>query len=141
MDDREFFAEVRRRLGCDERHAETVTLAVFHELRDRLPEKEAEDVAAQLPQPLKNLWFEPGRAGRPVEKTHRAEFVARVRARVPLHNDAETERAIRAVFAALQHVLESPRGLEGEAWDVFSTLPKDLKTLWVDARGGEPRCL
>ncbi|MCW5891240.1 MAG: DUF2267 domain-containing protein [bacterium] len=142
MDDRSFFAEIRRRLGCDEHRAEAITLVVFQELRDCLPEKEAADVAAQLPQPLKNLWFEPGREGKPIEKTHRPELVARVRARVPLHNDAETERAIRAVFGALQHLLRSSRGLEGEAWDVFSVLPKDLKTLWVDARGaGEPPCL
>lgn len=142
MDDRGFFQEVERRLGCDQSRAEMITFAVFQELRDRLPEKEAADLEAQLPQPLKNLWFEPGRAGKPVEKTHRAEFVARVRARVPLHDDAESERAVRAVFGTLQHLLKSPHGLEGEAWDVFSVLPKDLKTLWIDARSSEePRCL
>jgi uncharacterized protein (DUF2267 family) len=67
------------------------------------------------------------------------EQLARVRERTPLHDDAEAERAIQAVFAALQHLMKSPRGLEGEAWDVFSVLPKDLKQLWLDARAAAPR--
>lgn len=136
MSDTTVFDEVSRRLDCDQDRAERVVMAVLQELRDRLPEHEATDLEAQLPTPLRRLWFEPGRTGKPVEKTHRAEFVARVRARVPLRDDAEAERAVRAVFAVVQRVLQSPRGLEGEAWDVYSVLPKDLKALWLDARTG-----
>jgi uncharacterized protein (DUF2267 family) len=50
-----------------------------------------------------------------------------------LPDDAEAERAVRAVFGALQRLLGSRTGREGEAWDVFSQLPKDLKQLWLDA--------
>ena len=46
---------------------------------------------------------------------------------------AEAERAVSAVFAALQRLLGSPSGQEGEAWDVMSQLPKDLKKLWMEA--------
>ena len=48
---------------------------------------------------------------------------------------SEAERAVRVVFAQLQRLLGSPDGLEGEAWDIYSRLPKDLKTLWLEAAG------
>ncbi len=51
-----------------------------------------------------------------------------------LTDDEEAERAVSAIFAALQKLLGSPTGQEGEAWDVMSQLPKDLKKLWADAQ-------
>jgi uncharacterized protein (DUF2267 family) len=133
MDDASFIREVAGRLGCDTRRAEAVTWAVFHELRERLPTKESADVAAQLPTGLKRLWREDDRGDRPVEKMHEEEFVGRVRHFAALPDDREGERAVRAVFGTLQRLLGSPNGVEGEAWDVFSVLPKDLKMLWLAA--------
>ena len=46
------------------------------------------------------------------------------------HVDAQL---VAAVFATLQELLGSPTGIEGEAWDVMSQLPKDLKKLWLGA--------
>jgi uncharacterized protein (DUF2267 family) len=132
VDDRTFIREVAARLGSDERRAEGVTVAVFQELRERLPAKEAGDVAAQMPSGLKALWGEPDRT-RPVHKIHEQEFVGRVRRFAALPDESEAERAVKAVFGALQHLLGSPTGKEGEAWDVFSVLPKDLKMLWLAA--------
>jgi hypothetical protein len=37
------------------------------------------------------------------------------------------------VFKGLQRVLGSATGKEGEAWDILSQLPKDLKQLWLEA--------
>jgi uncharacterized protein (DUF2267 family) len=51
-----------------------------------------------------------------------------------LPDEAVAERAVIAVFATLQELLGSPTGMEGEAWDVMSQLPKDLKKLWISAR-------
>ena len=134
MDTERFFAAVAARLRCDARRAEGLTLAVFRELRVRLTPKEAGDVAAQLPSGLKRLWeHELDRPDRGIVRTHRAEFVGRVRQHTGLPDDTEAERAVRAVFGELQQVLGSTTGLEGEAWDVFSQLPKDLKQLWVAA--------
>jgi uncharacterized protein (DUF2267 family) len=133
MDATRFIDEVGERLSCDARRAEAVTFAVFHQLRDRLPAKEAADVAAQLPTALKRLWRESDRAHHPTEKIHEEEFVGRVRYFAALPDDREAERAVRAVFGALQRLLGSPTGKEGEAWDVFSVLPKDLKMLWLAA--------
>jgi uncharacterized protein (DUF2267 family) len=137
MEDRTFIREVARRLTCDERRAEAVTFIVFQELRNRLTSNEAADVAAQLPTGLKRLWQEWDRPGRGVEKTHKTEFVGRVMRGAVLPDPAEAERAVKAVFGMLQTLLGSPTGTEGEAWDVLSQLPRDLKTLWLAA--GEHR--
>ena len=133
MDDRAFIGQVAARLGVDDVRAETVAFAVFQELRNRLPPKEAADVAAQLPSGLKPMWQEGDRPGREVIKIHEPEFIGRVRNRALLGDDAQAERAVRAVFSGLQILLGSPTGLEGEAWDVFSVLPMDLKMLWLAA--------
>ncbi|MBX3026742.1 DUF2267 domain-containing protein [bacterium] len=133
MNDRAFFREVAARLRCDERRAEAITYVVFQELRARITPKEASNVAAQLPTGLKKLWLENERDDRPVERLHLPEFIGRVRQHAALPDDAEAQRGTRAVFAVLQHLLGSPSGTEGEAWDVFSQLPKDLKRLWLDA--------
>ena len=133
MDEATFIREVADRLRCDAPRGEAVTFAVFRELRGRLTEKEAADVASQLPSGLRRLWEEPAQAERVAEKVHAQEFVGRVRRFAGLPDDTEAERAVRAVFATLQRLLGSPTGTEGEAWDVLSVLPKDLKMLWLAA--------
>ncbi len=129
-----FVETVARRLKCDEQRAEGVTFAVFQSLRDRLTPKEAADVAAQLPAGLRALWTDNERVDRRVEKMHRSEFLGRIRQWAGLPDEEEAERSAKAVFAALQTLLGSPTGQEGEAWDIYSQLPKDLKRLWVEAR-------
>jgi uncharacterized protein (DUF2267 family) len=133
MDDHEFLRRVSERLACDQRRAEGLTVAVFGVLRARLTAKEGADIAAQLPSGLKHLWQETHAGEHGVEKIHAPEFVGRVRRAAGLPDDQEAEHAVRAVFAALQRLLGSPTGKEGEAWDVFSVLPKDLKALWLAA--------
>lgn len=132
METREFVKEVARRVGTDERRAEGLVFTVFHTLQDRLPEKEARDVEAQLPTGLKRLWRAEDRRG-PVEKLHLTDFLGRVRQWATLPDDAEAVRAVHAVFGALQHALGSTTGQEGEAGHVMSVLPKDLKRLWLEA--------
>jgi len=133
MDEHTFIRRVGEQLACDHARAEAVTFAVFRELRGRLTPTEVHDVAAQLPRGLKRLWQPPDWPGEPSEKIHAREFVGRVRHFAALPDDAEAERAVRAVFAALQRLLGSRTGKEGEAWDIFSVLPKDLKLLWLSA--------
>lgn len=133
MDGSTFLRMVADRLRCDERRADALITVVFQELRGRLTPKEAADVASQLPKPLKERWLENEDPRRTVHRIHRNEFVGRIRQRAVLPDEAEAERAIRAVFAVLQHALGSPHGTEGEAWDVFAQLPKDLKSLWLEA--------
>jgi uncharacterized protein (DUF2267 family) len=133
MDEFTFIREVADRLGCDYQVARTTVGAVFRTLRDRLTPKEAGDVAANLPPALRSLWHEQDRSGRAVERIHARAFLDRVRQSAGLLDDAAAERAVSAVFHELQKLLRSPHGCEGEAWDVFSQLPKDLKQLWLAA--------
>jgi uncharacterized protein (DUF2267 family) len=131
MNERHFLHEVAEALRCDERRAESIVFIVFQELRVRITPREAAHVAAQLPVGLKKLWLEDEHAERAVQRTHLADFLGHVRQRAALPDDHEAERGTRAVFGALQRLLGSPSGIEGEAWDVFSQLPKDLKILWL----------
>ena len=135
MDEHRFLREVGTRAGCDERRAEGLTFVVFQLLRGRITAREADDVAAQLPSPLRRLWNE---GEPPSDAAHygRDEFIGHVRVAADVPDDAEAERAVRAVFATLQHALGSKDGTQGEAWDVFSQLPKGLKQLWLAAGRG-----
>ncbi|HVN27157.1 MAG TPA: DUF2267 domain-containing protein [Candidatus Binataceae bacterium] len=134
MQDRQFFRDVMDRIGCDLRRAEGLTFAVFQELRDRLTPQEAAHVAAQLPKRLKMLWMSLEDPDRKVHRVSGEQFIWEVRRMAGLADDPEAERAVSAIFAALQRLLGSPTGQEGEAWDVMSQLPKDLKRLWADAQ-------
>jgi uncharacterized protein (DUF2267 family) len=141
MTTQEFLDEVARHLRCDVRRAEGVVFVVFQELRRFLPPKEESDLLAQLPDALKRMWSDgvPESAG---SRSQRKEFLGRIRLRAGLPDDGEAERAVRAVFRTLQVQLGSPSGEEGEAWDVFSVLPKEMKKLWLaSAREPEPRSI
>lgn len=133
MDENQFFREVAERLACDRARAEAVTLAVFRELQERVTPKERGDVAAQLPNALRHLWTETSPGDRAPTRIGAGEFVGRVRRFAALPDDREAERAVLVVFSELQRLLGSATGLEGEAWDVFSVLPKELKKLWLSA--------
>jgi len=133
MNDKQFIARVAQRAGTDLERAGAITYAVFQELRERITPKEAFDVASQLPVDLQVLWLENETIDRSVRKTHETEFVARVRYYASLPDFETATRGVLAVFATLQDALGSPHGTEGEAWDIFSQLPKDLKKLWLSS--------
>jgi uncharacterized protein (DUF2267 family) len=55
MDKRAFVHEVAERLRADAERAEAIAGVVLTELRDRLPPKEADDVAAQMATELRRM--------------------------------------------------------------------------------------
>jgi uncharacterized protein (DUF2267 family) len=112
MTARRFTQDIAEALQCDAQRAESVIFAVFRELSHRLTAHEAADVASQLPLGLKRLWNADEGPDRPVEKIHRDEFIGRVRRHAVLSDEQEAERAVRAVFRALQRLLGSPTGRE-----------------------------
>jgi uncharacterized protein (DUF2267 family) len=132
MEFERFIREVEARLGVPKDEAEKVTQAVLRELHDRLTPKESDDLGAQLPGPLKQFWFSLDKPGREVERTHKKDFIRYVAEKTELPED-RANRAVMAVFKALQLALKAPTGQEGEAWDVLSQLPKDLKRVWLAA--------
>ena len=113
-------------LGIEE--SKRATAVVLRALRDRLTRDEAEQVAAQLPLALKEVWALGDRPGRRPLKIRRDEFLQRVKHEAELLSGDAARRLTEAVFAALKTQL-SP----GEAEDVAAQLPRDLKRLWVAA--------
>ena len=130
MEEEKFINAVAEQLGVDHERAWAIISAVFHELHDRLTPKEAADAGAQMPQRLKSLWASFESPGREVKRIHKAEFIRKVSELAEI-SESEAARAVRAVFATLQAALKSPTGQEGEAWDILSQLPKDLKKVWL----------
>jgi uncharacterized protein (DUF2267 family) len=129
MDTHAFYRHVRERvdgLGLEE--ARQATAVVLRTLRDRLTREEAEQVAAQLPTPLKEVWTAGDRPGRRPVKLDRDEFLQRVKHEAGLLSGAAAQRLTQAVFSALKAQISA-----GEAEDVLAQLPKDLKALWGDA--------
>jgi hypothetical protein len=84
--------------------------------------------AAQLPAELKRLWTSDERPARRPLKLHRREFYDRVKRAADLRTLHKAEVATDAVFAVLKKQL-SP----GEADDILTQLPRDLKYVWVHA--------
>lgn len=116
---------------ADRRPAEAkrATAAVFHALRDRLTPAEADQLAAQLPRELQEVWRAGERAGRKPEKLHRPAFYQRVMKEAQLSSTRQARWMTLAVLGTLKESL-SP----GEAEDVLAQLPKDLKELWIEAQ-------
>ena len=132
MEEERFIHTVASQLGIDGEGAKKIVSAVFRELHDRLTPHEAADAAAQMPEGLKRLWMASEFSGREVRRVHKREFVREV-AELAEIQESEASHAVTVVFRALQTLLKSPTGQEGEAWHIFSQLPKDLKKIWSDA--------
>jgi uncharacterized protein (DUF2267 family) len=129
MDTRAFHRMVWERangLGIEE--SKRATAIVLRALRDRLTRDEAEQVAAQLPRPLKDVWTVGDRPGRRPLKIRRDEFLQRVKHEAGLRSGDAARRLSEAVFATLKTQL-SP----GEAEGVLAQLPRALKRLWAGA--------
>lgn len=101
--------------------------SVLTRLEQRLTGEEASNLAAQLPFKLQEILAEAGRpaSGKPIEKFHKGDYVAAIARDLGKSAD-QAETIIRNVFTAVRS-----RVSEGEAGDVESQLPKDLKPLWA----------
>lgn len=123
-----FYRRVMDIGGVDAATAKRATAAVFHALRDRLTQREADQVFAQLPWELQLVWVAGEKEGRRPLRMNREQFYAKVKAAAGLESRREARTATLAVFAALERQI-SP----GEAEDVHAQLPRDLKEVWEDA--------
>ena len=132
MNEDQILREIEARAELTRAQAFTVATAVLQELHDRLSVKEANDLAAQLPGQFKAQWHAFDVPGREVRRTHKQDFVRHI-AEVAEIDELRASRALMGAFKALQLLLKSPTGQEGEAWDVLSQLPKDLKRVWLAA--------
>jgi len=120
MDDREFFRTVAQRSGLSRQEAADVTRATLETLADRLSGGEAQDLAAQLPDGLREYLRAERNKG--AKRFGLDEFVDRISQRNGL-KPAETRTALRAVFTTL-------RDASGDEFDeVMSQLPKEMQNL------------
>ncbi len=137
MDEEGMLFELEARTGLDRDHAHRMMLAVLQELHDRLTPKEADDLAAQLPGEFKERWHSFDVPGRKVAETHSQDFTRHL-AQAAEVDESRAKKGLMAAFKALHILLNSPTGQEGEAWHVYSQLPKDLKRMWIAAASMTP---
>jgi uncharacterized protein (DUF2267 family) len=125
-----FLRTVQAKIGqIDREEARRATAAVFHALRDRLTPVEAEQLAAQLPGPLQTLWRAGEGPRRKPVRIRRDEFYRRVAAEAGGVTRRDAREYTLGVFATLKDAIS-----EGEADDALAQLPKDLKSVWAEAR-------
>jgi uncharacterized protein (DUF2267 family) len=118
---------VMEEMGWEDRHrAYSVLRAVLHALRDRLIVDEAVNLGAQLPMLSRGFYYEGWRPeGRPFKYRHKEEFFAQVAKTLPGMEQAELERAVRAVFKVL-----SSQVTGGEIAQVRDQLPAEVREFW-----------
>jgi len=120
---RAWLDEFAGQLGVDDRrYAYRVMRAYLHALRDRLTVEEAAQLAAQLPDLIRGVYYEGWRpSSTPVKYRGLGEFLDRIAADAELEGETAASYAVSASAAVLRrHV--SP----GEIDDVRAQLPEDL---------------
>lgn len=123
MDYETFEQTVSERAGVPRERAEALIRATLETLSERLTGGEANDLAAQLPEPAKE-WLTT--AVEPAASFGLDEFIARVatRAGIPPEEIGEAREATRAVFTTLREAVTG-----GEFNDVMSQLPGEFAAL------------
>jgi uncharacterized protein (DUF2267 family) len=107
-----FLREVRDRAGIDREEAERTTVTVLQVLAERLTGEEAEDLLAQLPEPLKSTIV----VSEPATRMPANDFVERVASELQISPEEARER-ISAVFSVLRDAVTP-----GEFHDVLVQL-------------------
>lgn len=104
-----------------------VLRSVLHALRDRLPPAEAVQLSAEMPLPVRGVYFEGWvLAGKPV-KAHADTFVGRVENSLRAANQSGVDpvHAVHAVFRLLDRRIS-----RGEIAQVQAVLPEDIRRMW-----------
>lgn len=118
------------RLGWDNRpRAYRLLKAVLHALRDWLPLNEMADLAAQLPELLRGVFYEQWRPAAAPSRKHRtkADFLARIDQSFKSDPIDHTAQAVVAVLELLSEKITA-----GEVADVRHALPEEIRTLWPE---------
>lgn len=118
--------ELAEELGSEDRQAAYRVLRAFlHAVRDRLTVEEAAQLAAQLPDLIRGIYYEgwvPART--PVKYRDVDEFLQRIAGEALLPGATEASYACTAAARVLhRHVSE------GELKDVLALLPEELRVL------------
>jgi len=126
----EWLDDIDAELGWTDRERAYAALrGTLHAVRDRLPVDEAADLAAQLPQLVRGIYYEGWNpSATPVKIRHKAAFLEPVADALAGREETDPEAAARAVLTVVTRHL-SP----GEIADVVGSFPADLRELFPSA--------
>jgi uncharacterized protein (DUF2267 family) len=118
--------ELAGQLGTDDhRQAYRVLRAYLHALRDRLTVDEAAQLAAQLPDLIRGIYYEGWNpSATPVRYRSFAEFLDRVAADAQLGGETAASFAVSAAAGVLRRHVST-----GEIDDIRAQLPEDLRPI------------
>ncbi len=116
--------EMAGQLGTDDQqHAYRVLRAYLHALRDRLPVDEAAQLAAQLPDLIRGIYYEGWNpSSTPVKYRGFTDFLDRIASDAVLDGETQASLAVSAAAAVLRRHVSA-----GEIDDIRSILPEDLR--------------
>ncbi|MCE5321867.1 DUF2267 domain-containing protein [bacterium] len=131
MQTEEFLKKVKQRAGLiDNNSAKRASEAVFETLRARISHEGGDNVAAQLPKELKDLWesnvFE--HVQRKVmggERFDLGGFLASVAQKLGLDDISQAETVTKAVFMSMHEQIT-----QGAAQSISHQLPQDIRIFW-----------
>jgi uncharacterized protein (DUF2267 family) len=124
----EWLNDLAEELGSEDRaEAWRILRGYLHVLRDRLTIDEGAQLAAQLPDMLRGLFYEGFDPGHQPERVRdRETFLARLAERAVLADPAEAAAAAAAATRVLRvHISE------GELDDVLAQLPREIRDVLV----------
>lgn len=118
--------EVAEGLGTDDHGlAYRVLRAYLHALRDRLPVNEAAQLAAQLPELIRGIYYEGWKpSATPVRYRDLADFLDRVAKEAILEGETSASYAVSAAAAVPRRHVTA-----GEIEDVRAILPDELRAI------------
>jgi uncharacterized protein (DUF2267 family) len=118
--------DVAEQLGTDDhREAYRVMRAYLHALRDRLPVNEAAQLAAQLPELIRGIYYEGWvPSSTPVKYQGFADFLDRIAKDAMLEGETEASYAVSSVAGVLRRHVSA-----GEIDDVRAILPEELQPI------------
>ena len=118
--------ELAQELGTnDKRYAYRALRAVMHAIRDRLTVDEAAQLAAQLPELIRGIYYEGWDPSRTPAHYHDSKpFLDRIAAEASLAGDSEASYAAQAVMNVMRHHVSS-----GELEQVLGMLPPKVRAV------------
>jgi uncharacterized protein (DUF2267 family) len=118
--------ELADQLGTDDhRQAYRVLRAYLHALRDRLPVNETAQLAAQLPELIRGIYYEGwDPSSTPVKYRQFADFLDRVASEAMLDGETAASYAVGAAAEVLRRHVSA-----GEIDDIRAILPEELRPI------------
>jgi uncharacterized protein (DUF2267 family) len=119
--------ELAAELGtADRKSAYQVLRAFLHALRDRLTVEESAQLAAQLPELIRGIYYEGWQPAKTPEAYSDIEsFLQRITDQAPMHGETEASYAAGAAARVLRSHVSS-----GEIEDVLATLPPAIRAVF-----------